>query len=103
MTCEVQLLGTNFTLRTDENPEYLNQVIWYYKKKLEEMENSLSTKDPLKLSILTGFTIVDELMKLKSSENGQHQDPYSKMEGQINEIAGRLIQEIDQALKNGTN
>ncbi|MDA3849747.1 MAG: cell division protein ZapA [Spirochaetaceae bacterium] len=98
MTCEIKLLGTSFTIKTDEDPEYMKQVMWYFKKKLQETQNNANIDDPLKLSILTSFTIIDELIKIRETKHGQQAGKHSKIEADIDDITHRLIDEIDQAL-----
>jgi len=60
---QVQLLGTSFTVQTDENPEYFDQLLSYIKKKVDDIESSVRVKDPLKTAILTCLTIADEFHK----------------------------------------
>ncbi|WP_053228449.1 cell division protein ZapA [Spirochaeta cellobiosiphila] len=62
---DVEVLGTSFTIKADEDPEYLRQVVEYLSKKVDETKEAVSIKDPLKIAVLTGIVVVDELMREK--------------------------------------
>lgn len=98
MTCQIKLLGTSFTLKADEDPEYLKQVIWNLKKKVEEIQGSVTIHDPLKIAILAGLSLSDELLKLKNLENGQTPQADSIIEEERDRITLQWIDAIDQAL-----
>ena len=68
-SCQVQLLGTSFTVQTDENPEYFGRLLAYVKQKVEETERAVRVKDPLKTAILTCRSIADELQKGNGSSD----------------------------------
>lgn len=57
------MLGTSFTLQSDEDPVYLEQVTRFYESKIEEIRSSVETRDPVKLAILAGILVVDDLFK----------------------------------------
>lgn len=60
---KVEMLGTSFTLQSDEDPVYLEQVTRFYESKIEEIRDSVETRDPVKLAILAGILVVDDLFK----------------------------------------
>lgn len=60
---KVQILGSSFTIQTDEDPEYFELLLAYIKKKTNEIESSVGVKDPLKTAILTCLTLADEIHK----------------------------------------
>jgi hypothetical protein len=60
---KVELLGTSFTLQSDEKPEYLESVVGVFESKVEEIRGSVDTRDPVKLAILAGILLADELLK----------------------------------------
>ena len=63
---QVNLLGTSFTIRADEDEAYLKRILWYLERKIQETRDQAGIADPIKISILTSFYIVDELLREKS-------------------------------------
>lgn len=91
----VQVLGTSFSLKSDENLDYLEEVVDYYKRKVEETQKSVPLSDPLKIALLTGIIVTDELMK-ERSKGGLG---LSKGEAEEAErITKTLIERIDSIL-----
>lgn len=89
----VELLGTSFTIRSEEDPAYLNEVMTYYRERLEATAALVSWTDPLKVSIVAALNVVDELFKERMI-NGTATEEARK----TGEIASRLIGQIDRAL-----
>ena len=65
----IQLLGTSFSIAADEDSVYLENLLNKYKNVLENTQNATGLIDPLKLAILTGFLLCDEIEKIKLEEN----------------------------------
>ena len=89
----VELLGTSFTIRSEEDPAYLNEVMTYYRERLEATAALVSWSDPLKVSIVAALNVVDELFKERMI-NGTVTEEARK----TGEVASRLIGQIDRAL-----
>ena len=64
-TLKIDLLGTNFSINSNENTEYLQKLLVYYKRIAENAQNIGGSKDPLKTSILAGLMLCDELYQEK--------------------------------------
>jgi cell division protein ZapA len=62
---QIDLLGTSFAIQADEKPEYLNALYGHYKKTIEQIELSSTLSEPLKIAILAGILLTDELYKEK--------------------------------------
>ena len=65
----IKLLGTSFSIAADENGAYLENLLNKYKNVLHNTQNTTGVDDPLKLAILTGFLLCDEIEKIKQEEN----------------------------------
>ena len=59
----IDLLGTSFTISADKEPEYLKNLLDKYRNAIEEIQKISGLKDPLKIAILTGFLLCDDLEK----------------------------------------
>jgi hypothetical protein len=66
----IELLGTSFTIHTDEDPRRLRDIVDYYRTKVQEIQGSVSTGDPLKIAILAGLLSVDEVFKARDAGAG---------------------------------
>jgi cell division protein ZapA (FtsZ GTPase activity inhibitor) len=60
---KIDLLGTSFTIQADENADYLRTVLAYLTKKIDAIQSAVAIDDPLKVSIIAAFELVDELFK----------------------------------------
>jgi len=92
----VQILGTSFSLKSTENLDYLRQVVAYYEEKVEETRRGVSLQDPLKIALLTGIVLADEVLK----ERGRHSGTLSAPEAdEAERITRALIEKIDSILQ----
>ena len=92
----ISVLGTSFTIRADENEAYLKRILWYLEKKIEETRKRTPIADPVKISILTSFYIIDELLREKARDGRDEALPEESEE--MERIALRLISEIDDVI-----
>ncbi|MEM5948553.1 cell division protein ZapA [Spirochaetia bacterium 38H-sp] len=91
---DVNILGTSFKIKTDENPEYVKSVLELYKNKVEHIKTTLDIDEPIKIAILSGIMLADELMQ----KDTEYSKKLRKNTEEIEQIAEKLIKEIDQAL-----
>ena len=90
---EVHILGSTFTIQSEQDLEYLQKVIDYLNVKINEIRQGFSTHEPLKISLLASLNLVDELFKLKN------QDSFDKHDSsEIEQITKQLISKIDNSL-----
>jgi len=92
----INVLGTSFTIRADEDEAYLKRILWYLEKKIDETRQRTPIADPVKISILTSFYIIDELLREKAREGREATLPEESDE--MERIALRLISEIDNVI-----
>ena len=59
----IDVLGTRFTISADREPEYLKKLLDKYRTAIEDVKKISGLKDPLKIAILTGFLLSDDLEK----------------------------------------
>ena len=85
-----KLLGTSFTIQADEDKIYLENLLAKYKTILENTKAATSVDDPLKLAILTGFLLCDEIEKMKQEKNHEGREALQRT---LNMIA-----RIDEAI-----
>lgn len=98
---KIELLGTSFTIQTDEDPAYLERVVDYYRKKVFEIQSGVRNADALKVAILSGMLAVDELFKEQNRsalEKPAASDGETTREAE--EITARLLASLDSVLEN---
>jgi cell division protein ZapA (FtsZ GTPase activity inhibitor) len=91
----IEMLGTAFTIQVDEDEAYIQRVVEYLRAKTAQVERSVSVSDPLKVAILAGVLVVDELLKSRSGG----ESPDSREEAA--RIAEQLIHQLDDTLEEG--
>ena len=61
----ITLLGTRFSIQTDETPEYIKKLSDSLAERFSFIEETIGLKDPLKIAILACLFLEDELDKAK--------------------------------------
>ena len=100
---KIDMLGTSFTIQANEDNQYLEKLLGYYKRITDDVKNIDSIKSSLQVAILSGIMICDELYKEKQNkialENGVFvsQNPEdSQNSDEIQRITLEMIQKIDK-------
>lgn len=89
----IDLLGTSFTIRSQEDEAYFKEVVAYLRKRVDEAAGKNAMVDPLKVSILAALNVVDELFKERIANGAAAEDAR-----QAGEATSRMIARIDHAL-----
>ena len=97
-TLQIDLLGTSFTIQAKEDPVYLENLLTYYKQTVNQIENSTGLKNPLKLSILTGIMICDELYKEKKKNANTTIKPSCEDLSEAERLTLKMIDNINKVL-----
>lgn len=61
----IDILGTSFTIAADESAVYLESLLATYASTVESARRGTGLTDPLKLSIVAGILLSDELEQCK--------------------------------------
>jgi cell division protein ZapA len=91
---QIDLLGTSFAIQADEKPEYLSALYSHYKQMLSRVEQTSGLRDSLKIAILAGILVSDELYKEKMKRSDIGSLDLSTAE----KITLDLISKIDQVI-----
>jgi len=97
----INVLGTSFSITAGEDPAYLEEVLAQYQAAIANTQNISGMKDPLKIAVLTGFLLCDEINKLKmqveedQTKTAQEQQTEAQ---ELNRITRDIIDRIDQAI-----
>lgn len=94
-TLQIDLLGTSFVIQSDETSEYLTSVYNQYKRTIKQIEAKSGITDQLKIAIIAGILLTDELYKEKT----KHTDQSTVMElVEAEKIALNMISRIDKVI-----
>ena len=90
---EVEILGSSFTVKSEESTDHLAKVIEHFSNRVAEARRAMPQADLLRVAIVSGLNITDELFKAlqATSETLHDSEKYSQ-------IAQRLIGMIDETL-----
>ncbi|MCI7035759.1 MAG: cell division protein ZapA [Treponema sp.] len=94
----IDVLGTSFSAQADEDDEYLEKLSSYYKEITSTIKKSTNLQDPMKISILAGITLVDELYKEKQKNFILSSNLDNSELRQAEIITQSLIEKIDGVL-----
>jgi mannose-6-phosphate isomerase len=92
----LEILGTSFRITADEEASYLEELLAAYNEKVRELQESTGLRDPLKIAILTGYSLCDELYKARRNTGTAAAETEETLSRTLNFITTRL----DQALEN---
>lgn len=94
---QIDLLGTSFTIQAEEKSEYLDALYAHFKKTIAQVESNSGLEDSLKISIISGILIADELYKEKMKRVEQS-SPAKLDLAEAEKLALKMISRIDQVL-----
>lgn len=60
---KIRLLGSSFSLKVDEDPEYFQKIINTIEKKISSLEATMGVQDPLRIALLSCILLTDDLLK----------------------------------------
>lgn len=88
----IDVLGTSFSLTVDEDPLYLEGLLAHYNTIIDNAKKISNMNDPLKIAILAGIQLCDELEKLSVHENSGERVRESEL---MKHTVNSLIEKID--------
>lgn len=68
----VTIMGRNYTLRAEEDPQYVRMIAAYVDDKIQEIAQVSPRMSTTRLAILAAINIADELHKLEQSRGNTH-------------------------------
>lgn len=84
----IEVLGVSFTIRTDENPDYIHGLVDELKERLSGVSSQMKIVDPLKLALITNLLTLDEM----------HRDQDQKASVSKEFEASSLLDNLDKRL-----
>lgn len=102
---QINVLGTSFALKAQEELPYLEKIRDYYKNVCDEIQKNDGIQDQKQTAVLAGILIADELFKEKqkaieskdaAQKSGAESDPLADLEA--DRLTKSMIEKIDRAL-----
>ena len=90
---EVEILGSSFTVKSEESTDHLAKVIEHFSNRVAEARRAMPQADLLRVAIVSGLNITDELFKALQATSETLNDSEK-----ISQISQRLIGMIDETL-----
>jgi cell division protein ZapA (FtsZ GTPase activity inhibitor) len=97
----INVLGTSFSITAGEDLAYLEEVLAQYQVAVANTQGISGMKDPLKIAILTGCFLCDEINKLKmhvEEEQAKTALEQNTEVQELNRITRNIIDRLDQAI-----
>ena len=96
---QIDLLGSSFAIKANEESAYLEKLLGYYKGITEEVKKTGGLTKPVEIAIMSGITLVDELYKEKSKNAKLLNGTNYADEEEAERLTLRMIDRIDKALE----
>ncbi len=97
-TLQIDILGTSFSISANEDSEYLQKMLGYYKRIVENVSQNSTLQNSLQTSILSGIMLCDELFKEKSKNAKFRNSLENKNSKEEEKIFSKLIKDLDEVL-----
>jgi len=89
----INVLGASFSITAGEDPAYLDEVLAQYQIAVANTQGISGMKDPLKVAILTGFLLCDEINKIKLQIGEEQAKAELQRSAEIQEL-DRIMRDI---------
>ena len=86
----VEIFGTGYTIRGEENQDYIREVAAYVDSKMREINDRLPVASLAKVAVLTSLNLADELFKERQQRG--------RMALKVSERAEVLSRELESSL-----
>ncbi|HEY7601688.1 MAG TPA: cell division protein ZapA [Methylomirabilota bacterium] len=90
---DVEILGQRLSVRGRGTPEYIHELADYLNERIETVREQARVFDPLRLSLLAGLHVVDELYRCRETAGGP------KADGELLARVDRLSQRLGAVLE----
>ena len=96
---QVDILGTSFSIKSDEDSEYLARLFKYYRNLTDSLEKKGVFKNPTQIAVMAGLMLCDQVYSDKKKRvEIQEAVENNALDSRIDEITERLISKIDSVL-----
>ncbi|GAB4331318.1 MAG: hypothetical protein Kow0037_07810 [Calditrichia bacterium] len=87
---KVNIFGFEYALRSDMEPEYLEELASYVDGKMKQLGESVQSKSQQKIAVLAALNIADEYFRLKRK--------HEKLVKEIEATSEKITENLDEYL-----
>ena len=91
MSVKVNIYGTEYPVKGDADPEYIQEVADYLDEKMREVGRSLTVKSSTKVAVLAALNITDELFRTRRDQ----QEQAEAFEERLHQLSDRIEERIE--------
>ena len=88
---DVEILGQRLSVRGRGTPEYIHELAEYLNGRIQSVREQARVFDPLRLSLLAGLHVVDELYRSRETERAQGVDAVLARVDRMTERLGAVL------------
>jgi cell division protein ZapA len=70
-TVQVDIHGQRYALKSDLEPQYVNELAGFLDEKMRAAARDLANADPLGIAVVTALNLADELHRARQTADGQ--------------------------------
>jgi cell division protein ZapA (FtsZ GTPase activity inhibitor) len=90
---DVEILGQRLSVRGRGTPEYIHELADYLNGRIQAVREQARVFDPLRLSLLAGLHVVDELYRCREATEGRKADvEFAARVDQLSERLGAVLE-----------
>lgn len=89
----VEIFGTGYTIRGEEDQAYIREVAAYVDAKMREINDRLPVASLGKVAVLASLTLADELFKERKEQGN--------LSARISQQADSLSRELERSMEEG--
>ena len=86
MSVKVNIYGTEYPVKGEADPDYIEEVAAYVDEKMREVARNLTVKSTTKVAVLAALNITDELFRSQRSQG----EVEGELEGRLTALAERV-------------
>lgn len=90
---DVEILGQRLSVRGRGTPEYIHELADYLNGRIQAVREQARVFDPLRLSLLAGLHVVDELYRCREAMEGPKPDV--ELVARVDRLSERLGAVLD--------
>jgi len=94
----IDVLGCSIQISAEEDQEYLQNLLKTYKQKIEDIRKNTGLKDPVKIAVLAGFLLCDELEKTRRNAGNANTAVQDEDTGEAELLTMNLISRLGSLL-----
>ncbi|MFW5807755.1 MAG: cell division protein ZapA [Spirochaetota bacterium] len=94
---QVTIFGNQYNIQGDASPEYIKKLAAYVDRKMEEIEQSMTSPNLVQIAILAALNIADEYHQLKRIDSSVEEDITKRATALISMLEEGLIGDVLEA------